>query len=130
MAPKIAELPDLDDLLGLAVEFRDHLQRSHPDDARLRDNLRRLISTSDAEFYLAVDEAGRGVGYIQQRYRYSLWLSGLEACLEDVKAVPQTGVTRAPEDLTCSRLSAEVPIDLCARTPGDLKTSFTGYPLQ
>ena len=88
MPPRIAKLSDLDDLLELVIGFRDHLQRSVPDDSRLRESLERLITIGDSEFFLSVDDAGRGVGYIQQRYRYSLWLSGLEACLEDLFVTP------------------------------------------
>lgn len=90
MPPRIARLSDLEDLLGLVVAFRDHLQRIHPDKTMLREGLRHLVSTSDSEFFLTLDDAGRGVGFIQQRYRYSLWLGSLEACLEDLFVVPSS----------------------------------------
>ena len=38
----------------------------------------------DTEFFIALGDTSMAVGYIQQRYRYSLWLSGLEATLEDL----------------------------------------------
>ena len=88
MLVRIAKLSDLDDLHELVVGFRDHLQRTHPDDASLRKNLGRLVESGDAEFFLTFDEEGSPAGYIQQRYRYSIWLSALEACLEDLFVTP------------------------------------------
>ena len=93
----IADLSDLEDLHVLVVAFRDHLQRIHPDDASLRENLTCLIESGDAEFFLTFDDDGRPAGYVQQRYRHSIWLSGLEACLEDLFVNPscrRQGVAR------------------------------------
>ena len=87
---RIADLSDLDDLVVLVIEFRDHLRRTHPETASLRESIRRLIETGDAEFLLSLDAHGRAVGYIQQRYRHSLWLSGPEACLEDLFVTPSS----------------------------------------
>ena len=84
----VADLSHLDDLQRLVAEFRDLLQRSHPYDTALRENLQRLLTKGEAEFLLAVDDTRRAVGYIQQRYRYSLWLSGGEATLEDLYVSP------------------------------------------
>jgi len=43
-----------------------------------------------AEFFVALDDAGDFVGFIQQRYRYSIWSSGLEACIEDLYVAPES----------------------------------------
>jgi ribosomal protein S18 acetylase RimI-like enzyme len=88
METYVADLSDLDDLQRLVAAFRDHLERSQPDDTALRENLRRLVTTGGAEFFLAIDDTRRGVGYVQQRYRFSLWLGGLEATLEDLFVSP------------------------------------------
>ena len=42
----------------------------------------------DAEFLVAVAENGAGAGFVQVRYRYSMWLSESEACLEDLFVAP------------------------------------------
>ena len=42
----------------------------------------------DAEFLVALAEDGAGAGFVQMRYRYSMWLSACEACLEDLFVVP------------------------------------------
>ena len=64
------------------------MQQSHPEDTALRENLKNVMTTGEADFLLAVDDSRRGVGYIQQRYRYSLWLGGMEATLEDLFVLP------------------------------------------
>ena len=84
METYVADLSDLDDLHRLIAAFRDHSHRSQPDDETLRQNLLRLLKEDGAEYLLAVDETRSGVGYIQLRFRYSLWLSGPEATLEDL----------------------------------------------
>ena len=47
-----------------------------------------MLINGDAEFFIAFDDTSMAVGYIQQRYRYSLWLSGLEATIEDLYVSP------------------------------------------
>ena len=84
METRVAGLSDLDDLLPLVAAFRDELKRTRPDDSSIRENLRCLISGDDAEFFLMTDDSGGRVGYIQQRYRFYLWLGDPEATLEDL----------------------------------------------
>ena len=84
METRIADLSDLNDLQRLVIGFRDQLRRSEPNDAALREGLRRMLTMAEAEFMLAIDGTRGAVGYIQQRYRYSLWLGDLEATLEDL----------------------------------------------
>ena len=86
----VADLSYLDDLQRLVAEFRDLLQRGHPNDKVLSQSLQRLLTNGEAEFLLAVDDTRSAVGYIQQRYRYSLWYSGMEATLEDLYVSPET----------------------------------------
>ena len=82
-------LPEhLELLTGLAVGFRDQLGRSSPTSAELATSIRSLIEDGDAEFLLAVAEDGAGLGFAQLRFRYSMWLSACEACLEDLFVVP------------------------------------------
>ena len=73
---------------GLASGFRDQLGRSTPTDVEL--SVRTLSDPGgDAEFLVAVAENGAGAGFVQVRYRYSMWLSESEACLEDLFVAPR-----------------------------------------
>ena len=101
----IASPEHLDLLTGLAVSFRDHLGRSSPTSVELAESIHSLIEGRDAEFLVAVAKDGAGLGFAQLRYRYSMWLSACEACLEDLFVVPShrcrglgtSLVDRAPE---------------------------------
>lgn len=84
MEIRIASLEDLEHLLPLVVGWRDMMQRSYPDDQTLKSSIEGMIASSDTEFFLATGDDGNGLGFIQQRYRFSLWLNALEATLEDL----------------------------------------------
>jgi ribosomal protein S18 acetylase RimI-like enzyme len=81
---RLASEADLDVLVLLAGAFRDHLGLSIPSEADLRVSLACLLQDANTEFFLARDIHSRPLGYVQARYRYSAWVSGLEAELEDV----------------------------------------------
>ena len=85
---RIANLSDTEDLQRLVAGFREVLGRRLPNDENVRGSLKKLLASGDAEFFLVVDDTSKAVGYIQQRYRYSLWLTGLEAILEDLYVSP------------------------------------------
>ena len=85
---RIANLSDLDDLLRLMVSFGQVLGRNQPDIESLRKGLKCLLGSGNAEFVIVTDDKAVAVGYVQQRYRYSLWLNGLEAALEDLFVSP------------------------------------------
>jgi len=94
---RVATAGDLDALVELAAAFRESLGRRDPDDAELRSSLDRLLVDFDTEFLLACGAAGEALGYVQSRYRWSAWSSGLEAELEDVfvaEAARRDGVGR------------------------------------
>lgn len=84
---RIAGETDLEALVRLAAAFRDHLEQATPSDADFRSSIARLLQDVGAEFFLACDARGTNLGYVQCRYRYSAWTSGLEAELEDVFVV-------------------------------------------
>ena len=42
------------------------------------------MQDANTEFFLACNACGKALGYVQVRYRYSAWTTGLEAELEDV----------------------------------------------
>ena len=81
---RLASEADLDVLVRLAGAFRDHLGLSTPSEADLRVSLTLLLQDAGTEFFLARDAGGMPLGYVQARYRYSVWVSTLEAELEDV----------------------------------------------
>jgi ribosomal protein S18 acetylase RimI-like enzyme len=83
----VASEADLDDLVRLAVAFRDHVGQTTPSAAEFRSSIARLLPETSTEFFLASTPAGAAVGYIQCRYRYSAWWLALEAELEDVFVV-------------------------------------------
>ena len=90
MQTRVASIADLDDLQNLVCGFRGFLERSGPDAATVRESLKRLLASGEAEFFLAIDDSATAIGYVQQRYRYSLWLNGMEATLEDLYVSPQS----------------------------------------
>ena len=73
MQTQVSSLVDSDALVPLVAGLRDTLLRTKPDDIQLKDVLRRLIANGDADFLLGTNEEEHGIGYVQQRYRFSLW---------------------------------------------------------
>jgi ribosomal protein S18 acetylase RimI-like enzyme len=78
---------DLGTLVRLAAAFRDHLGQAMPSEADLRASMALLLRDASAEFFLAWGAGSRALGYVQCRYRYSAWISAIEAELEDVFVV-------------------------------------------
>ena len=85
----VAREADLEDLVRLAVAFRNHVGQMPPSAAEFRLSMARLLPEASTEFFLARIAAGAAVGYIQCRYRYSAWWLALEAELEDVFVVQE-----------------------------------------
>jgi ribosomal protein S18 acetylase RimI-like enzyme len=86
---RMASGMDLDSLMRLATAFRDHLGQSTPSDADFRQSIAILLKDARTEFFLACDARGAALGYVQSRYRYSAWISALEAEIEDVFVMPE-----------------------------------------
>jgi ribosomal protein S18 acetylase RimI-like enzyme len=94
---RIASAIDLDALVSLATAFRDHGGLAAPAEADLRTSITQLLQDRDTEFFLACSADGTSLGYVQSRYRYSAWMTGLEAEIEDVfvvQAARRRGVGR------------------------------------
>jgi GNAT superfamily N-acetyltransferase len=88
---------DAPSLVEMAVSFRNHLERDLPTDSQFAASIERLLVSEDAQFFLAIQEE-TPVGYVLQRYRFSMWACGLEATLEDLFVDPSArggGVGRA-----------------------------------
>ncbi|MBD2095516.1 GNAT family N-acetyltransferase [Trichocoleus sp. FACHB-591] len=86
---RIASAADLESLVRLAGAFRDQLRQLSPSNAEFWDAIARLLQDPDTEFFLAQDAQGNALGYIQCRYRYSAWVVGYQAELEDVFVLPE-----------------------------------------
>jgi ribosomal protein S18 acetylase RimI-like enzyme len=84
---RVARETDLDALVRLGAAFRDHLGQSTPSDADFRASMAMLLKDAGTEFFLACGAGETGLGYAQCRYRYSAWISALEAELEDIFVV-------------------------------------------
>jgi ribosomal protein S18 acetylase RimI-like enzyme len=84
---RVATESDLDVLVRLTAGFRDHLRQSTPSEADFRASIARLLKDTATEFFLACNTRQMALGYVQCRYRYSTWISGFEAELEDVFVV-------------------------------------------
>jgi ribosomal protein S18 acetylase RimI-like enzyme len=79
---------DLEALTGLAAAFRDHLAHTTPSVDDLAIGLARLLADPETQFVLALDGGGRPLGYVQCRYRFSLWTGSPDVELEDVFVTP------------------------------------------
>ena len=79
---------DLDDLAQLMVAFRNYLGQSQPSAAEFRDSIGILLKDPDTEFLVARNADGIPLGYAQVRYRYSAWIPGLGAEIEDLFVLP------------------------------------------
>jgi GNAT superfamily N-acetyltransferase len=78
---------DAEALAAMAIAFRNHLERAIPTDAQFQASISTLLASGDAAFYLAL-EGEAPIGYVLQRFRYSMWASGLEATIEDLFVAP------------------------------------------
>ena len=88
MHVRTATSDDVAAIAAMASDFRKHLQRLLPTDAQLLTSVGTLIGATDAEFFLAIED-DMPVGYVLQRYRYSMWGSGTEATIEDLFVAPR-----------------------------------------
>ena len=71
----------------MAIAFRNHLERSSPSDSQFADSVSRILASGEAEFCMAFD-GDVTLGYVLQRYRYSMWAAGIEATIEDLFVDP------------------------------------------
>src|SRR5207244_7296499 len=63
--------------------------RELPTENQLRSFLvRRLLPDKHTRFFIAADSGADCIGYVQQRYRFSLWTQGPQADIEDLFVMP------------------------------------------
>ena len=71
-------------IAAMANGFRRLQGREHPTEAELAERISLLLDDSDTEFLVALDTDGRCAGFLQQRYRRTIWKDGGDAYLETV----------------------------------------------
>lgn len=84
-------------IVEMAITFRNHLERHAPTAPQFLSSITRLLSSDEAQFFLAIQNEAP-VGYVLQRYRFSMWACGLEATIEDLFVEPalrKGGIGRA-----------------------------------
>ncbi len=81
---RLATIDDLQQLLEIAIGFRDFLGKKTPTENDFSESIKKLMNGGDAEFAIAFDKDGAPAGYVLLRYRYNMWVSGLEARVEDL----------------------------------------------
>ena len=118
LAFQIASSHDLDHLVGMAIAFRNHLERGAPTDEQFRDSISRLLASDDAEFCLALADQ-QPIGYVLQRFRFSMWAGGLEATLEDLFIAPaqrQKGIGKQLIEFAVARAQTKGCLSVCLDT--------------
>jgi ribosomal protein S18 acetylase RimI-like enzyme len=80
---RIATPEDVASLIPLILAFRN-AGDDFPTEESLRSDLPRLLADGDTEFLVAGSPSCPCAGFLQQRYRHSLWLSAPEAYIEDL----------------------------------------------
>lgn len=80
---RLAAMADLGRIVALAAEFREFLELTTPDDATFASRLASSLADPNSEFVVAEDVTGALQGYLQLRFRDSIWF-GREAEVEDL----------------------------------------------
>jgi ribosomal protein S18 acetylase RimI-like enzyme len=96
---RVAGLEDVDDLIPLYCSFMRHDGVEPPAAEELRRRLRRLLASETDEVLIARGTEGRALGYLQQRYFYSVWRPERDAFIEDVFVVEDARGRRVGEAL-------------------------------
>ena len=78
---------DLPCLVRMAVDFRRHLGEKMSSEAEYGERIEFLLDDPETDFLVALDGTGRCSGFLQQRYRRSIWSDGGDAYLEDLFVV-------------------------------------------
>ena len=105
---------DLDEWCRLARAFRQTPELPGPPEGALRERLRRLIDTDDAECFLAFEADGHATGYAQQSYRFSAWFGAYVATLEDLFVAPESRRRGVATALVGAALAGAETRDCCA----------------
>jgi GNAT superfamily N-acetyltransferase len=81
----IAGLDEAEAVARLLVQFRDHMGRDWPSDNAFLASVERLLEDPSTEFLLAApNDDAPPAGVCQLRFRFGIWLAGLDCWLEDL----------------------------------------------
>ena len=119
MKIRIANPQDEPAIVTMAVAFRDHLERVTPTDEQFQASVRTLLTSPDAEFFVAHDAQEQALGYVLQRYRHSMWANGKEATIEDLFVDPvfrKQGTGKALIEFALARAVSEGCTSVCLDT--------------
>jgi len=76
---------DAEAVAGLLVQFRNHMGRDWPSDNAFLANVERLMEDPSTEYLLAAaGDDSPPAGVCQLRYRFGIWLAGVDCWLEDL----------------------------------------------
>ncbi|MCL0102008.1 GNAT family N-acetyltransferase [Dehalococcoidia bacterium] len=81
---RLAELKDIPCVATGLKGFSVLLQHELLPDQQLALGIERLIADENTDILVAIGDHGDCVGFLQQRYRYSIWVAAPEANIEDV----------------------------------------------
>jgi GNAT superfamily N-acetyltransferase len=107
---------------ALLCEFRDWWGNSEPSDEDMLASVEEIIAGRDGEYLLAAAEDGEQAGVAQLRYRWSVWKTAYDCCLEDLyvrESERRSGLGRAlalgaadrARSLGCRRIELDVNED-------------------
>jgi GNAT superfamily N-acetyltransferase len=114
----IATMKDAAALVTMAVTFRNHLERDTPTQAQFEQSITVLLNSPDARFLIAANDEGP-MGYVLLRFRYSMWVGGDEATIEDLFVDPtrrKNGVGRALIEAALQAATAHGCLSVCLDT--------------
>lgn len=114
----IATTKDAAALVTMAVTFRNHLERGTPTQAQFEQSIAVLLNSPDARFLIAANDEGP-MGYVLLRFRYSMWVGGAEATIEDLFVDPthrKSGVGRALIEAALQAATAHGCLSVCLDT--------------
>jgi len=84
---RLAAAGDHNVVVALVLAFRDQSHSRALPDADVASSVECLLVDPMTDFLLVLSEGGDALGYVQLRYQYSLWVSGLVAQVEDLFVV-------------------------------------------
>jgi GNAT superfamily N-acetyltransferase len=105
-------------ILAMVLAFRDHLERATPTSAQFEASIGKLLGSPDAHFYIATLN-GPPVGYVLQRFRYSMWACGSEATIEDLFVDPsarKNGIGKALIEFALQAATSQGCSSVCLDT--------------
>jgi len=85
---RLAEKSDVALVIRIVRRFRDHLGEHYPREDSIAASVEGLLCDPNTDFLIGMGQQGAVLGYVQLRYRVSLWNPGLEVQLDDLFVTP------------------------------------------